>query len=296
MIALRTLPQTILDTALRVPQEVLNLTTPTPPIPTPTALDSQLKHLTGRLKAEAIDPTTSTINYRHLRNNPLYAEYRALTTHLPAFDLHTLTTRAQKLAFWLNLYNALVIDSIIAYGIRASVNEVPGFFRRVAYAIGGYRFSLDDIEHGILRANAGHIVIPGPQFARADPRRTFILHHLDWRIHFALVCGARSCPPINFYTEDKIDAQLDLAAANFLGQSTTFDPARRTLHLSKLLQWYGTDFGAGPLSALGFGNYHAALPALAPHLSDPTLRELCSHPPRDLKIRFTPYDWSLNTT
>lgn len=296
MLAMRTLPQTLFDTALRIPADVLNPAGATPPTPTTAALDGQLKHLAGLIKAEAIDPTTGTVDYRHLRDNARYAEYRALTAHLPAFDLHTLATREQKLAFWLNLYNALVIDGIIAYGIRTTVNEIPGFFRRVAYTVGGYRFSLDDIEHGILRANAGHLVIPGPQFAPADPRRAFMLDRPDWRIHFALVCGARSCPPVNFYAEDNIDAQLDLAAANFLGQSVTFDPARRTLRLSKLLQWYGADFGAGPLSALGLGDYHAALPALAPHLSDPTLHDLLAHPPRELKIRFDPYDWSLNTT
>ena len=48
------------------------------------------------------------------------------------------------------------MHTVIAYSVSASINEVSGAFIRAAYVVGGHRFSLDDIEHGILRANAGH--------------------------------------------------------------------------------------------------------------------------------------------
>jgi hypothetical protein len=52
---------------------------------------------------------------------------------------------------------------------------------------------------------AGHPFIPGPQFGKNDPRRAFTLARTDFRTHFALVCGAESCPPINFYDAENLD-------------------------------------------------------------------------------------------
>ncbi len=217
-----------------------------------------------------------------------------MTALLPGFDLQTLTGREQKLAFWLNLYNALVIDGIIHYGVRNTVNEVSGFFSRAAYHIGGYRFSLDDIEHGILRANAGHPAIPGPQFGRHDPRLQFALERLDIRIHFALVCGAVSCPPINFYDAEAIDSQLDLAARNFLNQTVVVDPSQGIVELSKILRWYGADFGASRWVKMGVGDKTPLLQAVKPFLSNGETRALLEALPPTMTIRFKAYDWALN--
>lgn len=289
----RTLPQLIADWLLGIHAEVLN-----PPVPGATAslseqrLDVLLKQHTARIKAEAIDAATSQVDYTYLKNSDAYREYRQLTASLPAFDLATLASREQKLAFWLNLYNALVIDGIIHYGIRKTANEIPGFFRRAAYQVGDYRFCLDDIEHGILRANAGHIIIPGPQFTLNDPRCSFVLDQADFRIHFALVCGAASCPPVRFYDPPKIDAQLDLAARNFVGQEMEVEADRQTVRLSKLLQWYGEDFGAGRWMKMGIGNRRHLLETLKPYMPGEALNEIAGF--RRLRVYFKPYDWSLN--
>lgn len=289
----RTLWQKLFDTVMKITPDILN-TTGAAAQPDSEPPDILLKKLASRIKVEAINATAGTVDYVHLKDSDVYREYRRMTAHLPGYDLQTLVGRERKLAFWLNLYNALVIDGIIHYGVRDTVNEVSGFFSRAAYHIGGYRFSLDDIEHGILRANAGHPAIPGPQFGRHDPRLQFALERLDMRIHFALVCGAASCPPINFYDAEAIDAQLDLAAKNFLNQTVIVDPTQGAVELSKILQWYGTDFGAGRWVKLGIGDKMPLLRAVTPFILHDETRAFLDAAPQKVTIRFRPYSWSLN--
>lgn len=290
---LRTVPQRLFDALLRINGEVLNNDS-FAVIQPDTSVAVQLKKQTHQLKAEAIDPIMGQVDYARLRVSTAYREYRSLTAQLPTFALDRLTTREEKLAFWLNLYNALIIDGIIRFGIRKTVREDAGFFRRVAYNVGGFRFSADDIEHGVLRANAGHPVIPGPQFGQHDPRRRFSLEPTDFRIHFALVCGAKSCPPVNFYDAEHVDSQLDRAARNFLNQEVEVDPDRQIIGLSRLLQWYSGDFGAGVWVKLGLGDKSPLLRAIAPYVIDDSVRIFIETYADTLKVRFKAYDWTLN--
>jgi hypothetical protein len=146
-------------------------------------------------------------------------EYRKIAARLKGYNLSLLKDGKRRLAFWINLYNTIVVEGIIALGIKSSVKEVIGFFTRIKYIIGGYRFSPDDIEHGILRANSRHPGHPFRQFGPFDPKKNFSIDKTDPRINFALVCGSRSCAPIKFYTPDKIDEELELATKNFVNSS-----------------------------------------------------------------------------
>ncbi|MBI5828578.1 MAG: DUF547 domain-containing protein [Chloroflexi bacterium] len=167
------------------------------------------------LKAEAYDTVHGRVDYARLRASPTYAEYCRCARRLQSFDPVTLGSREERLAFWINLYNALIVDAVIQFEVKRSVNEAPGFFWRAAYNIGGQRYCAFDIEYGILRANAPHPAIPGAHFGASDPRR-HSLQRLDPRIHFALVCAARSCPPIAVYDATRIDDQLEIAARTFI--------------------------------------------------------------------------------
>ena len=82
---------------------------------------------------------------------------------------------------------------------------------RFAYNIGGHNLTLDEIEHGILRGNKPHPSNhQGPPIFGdpADPRIRLAVTNFDPRIHFALNCGALSCPPIRIYTAEKLDKQV----------------------------------------------------------------------------------------
>src|SRR4030067_2399726 len=112
-------------------------------------------------------------------------------------DVKLLARRGEKIAFWINLYNVIVIHGVIALGIRDSVREVWNFFRGVYYQVGDYSFTPDDIEHGLLRGNRRPPYSLFRRFRGGDPRLNFMVEPLDPRIHFTLVCGSASCPFID---------------------------------------------------------------------------------------------------
>jgi hypothetical protein len=83
-----------------------------------------------------------------------------------------------------------------------------------------------------------------PPFKRNDPRRRFSLESIDPRIHFALVCGSRSCAPIRVYEAHLIDEQLEIATKNFVNSSEVLIlPEENKIFLSRIFNWYGRDFG-----------------------------------------------------
>ncbi len=171
-----------------------------------------LKMAMNRWKADGLNVDTGRVDYERLARSRVIDDFRPLTAALRKFDPAQLSTDDQRKSFWINICNVLLIHGVTAYGARTSLWDIRGAFERIAYVIGGCRYSLDDIEHGILRGNKAHFLIPGPRFARDDPRRQHAMRQVDPRIHFALVCGASSCPPIAVYQPDKLDALLDLAA------------------------------------------------------------------------------------
>lgn len=236
------------------------------------------------------------VDYKRLKNSDIYAEFRQLTAQLAYFPLDLLRTNDQKLAFWLNLYNALVIDGIIQYNIQRTVHEVRGFFAKVAYIVNGYRFSLDDIEHGILRSNRGHPIVLGTQFSLKDERRRYALDAIDPRIHFALVCGAISCPPISFYTEENIDQQLEQAAHNFISQEVIMNSEKKIIYLSQIFRWYAPDFGGSRWNQLGLGNFAPILRFISTYVTEQNLHELLTKNAGEFRVKFKSYNWGLNLT
>ncbi len=165
-----------------------------------------------------------------------------------------LADRPVALAFWINVYNALVIHGALRAGVRRSLKEAPGFFRHTAYRIGGRVYSLDDIEHGILRQNRGH---PArgllPQWMPWNDRCADVIRPMDTRIHFALNCGAASCPPIRHYAAADIDAQLEMAARAFMaGGGVRIDAETGQVRLSRIFLWFWRDFGRGRRRQLRF--------------------------------------------
>ncbi len=239
------------------------------------------------MKAEAFDPSGGGVDYRRLCESETYQQYRACTAGLINFDPATLSSAEQRLAFWINLYNALIIDAVIAFDLEGSIREDLGFFRRAAYVIGGQRYSADDIEHGILRGNRRHFhpLILFPQLAPGDVRLAYSLPIVDPRLHCALVCASRSCPPIAVYDAGQIHQQLDVAAANFVnnGGAVVDVPAGR-LSLSPIFRWYRRDFGGTP----------GVIDFVESHLDDGPGRELLRARGSQLNLVYQTYDWSLN--
>lgn len=206
-------------------------------------LSIELAKSIAKLKGSAYDAERATFDYSGARRSQEFREYELVARALNKYPLAAVDAREKKLAYWINIYNALVVHGIVSLGVARSVKDVSGFFETAAYQIDGHVFSLDDIEHGILRCNSAKYLSPFKPFAKGDPRQKFAMERIDPRIHFALICGTRSCPPFAVYRPETIDDQLDVATATVLNDEATIEHGTKTLRVSKIFQWYKKDFG-----------------------------------------------------
>ena len=87
-----------------------------------------------------------------------------------------------------------------------------------------------------------------PNFFAPGLIKSLAVKKVDFRIHFALNCGAKSCPPIAFYSPDRLEEQLEMATLSFLEAETDIFEEKREIHSTRLFQWYAGDFG-GPIGA-----------------------------------------------
>ena len=221
------------------------------------------------------------VDYARLLRSGELAEAAGRARALHGVDPEALGARPARLAFWINCYNALALHGVITLGVRRSLWDVWNFFGRVSYRVGRHLLSLDEIEHGLLRGNRRRVLPPWPALAAGDPRRALGIEPMDPRIHFALNCGARSCPPVGVYRDSALDGQLALAARNFVNQEVVLD-SRGRVACSRLLKWYGADFGAGE-ALHGF---------LLAHLDDGPARRALAAGRAACEV-FRPYSWAL---
>jgi hypothetical protein len=258
------------------------------------ALVENLKRQMLEIKSNGIQEDGSAVDYDKIKALPVFGKYLCLVKNLKDIQLNQLST-AQKKSCLINLYNCLLVHAIVNGLLKEE--EAGGTFARVklyataSYNIGGALYSLNDIENGLLRGNRKSAVpLTFPPFRRSNDLRRQIMLECDPRIHFALNCGARSCPPIGVYSSTEVDEQLDRATQGFLDQSVVFDEATQTISLSMLFSWYKRDFGSTDAEVLQW-IYGNASKELADKIA--AFNKACE--PRDPKIKFLPYDWNLNS-
>lgn len=181
-------------------------------------------------------------------------------------------------AFWLNCYNAFVQIRLSEKKPDLTNDDVRrNFFQAADITIAGLRLSLNDIEHGMLRHSkiwwsGGYITDPFP-----DRWQRRLRVPLDYRIHFALNCGATSCPPIRNYSAENLEEELQTATAFFLDTETRLDSIDCTIYASSIFNWYQGDFGG----------YDGIKKLILRHHGYPAEH----HQRYDLK--FTAYDWTV---
>lgn len=174
---------------------------------------------------------------------------------LAAINLSQFQTDSAKIAFWVNVYNGLTNYWVIEKGIKKSMLEKPFLVMFSKVVIGGHRFSLDDIEHGVLRKNRRSLYKFYKQFSKRDPRQALIVEQLDYRIHFALNCGAKSCPAIAFYDKEQLEQQLQMAEESFIEQEFLVNDTEKTIACSKIFWLYKKDFEQIYVNAPQYKNY-----------------------------------------
>ena len=247
---------------------------------------ARLKETMNIMRGAFFDRERGRVAYEDMKYSEIYSKYINLSYQLKNFQLDNLLSLKEKIAFWINLYNVLVIHGVIELGIRDSVNEVRGFFRRIRYIIDGLEFTPDDIEHGILRCNRKPPNSLFRVFGNNDERSKNSLEELDPRIHFALVCASSSCPPIDIYTHERLDEELDLSARTFInGGGAILDREHNRISLSKIFDWYRKDFGSSDEEMIRL---------IIPYFYNEEEREYILQHVYDIRIEYQKYDWRLN--
>jgi hypothetical protein len=167
----------------------------------------------------------------------------------------------EKKAFYINAYNAIAIQTLLDNPGK-SIRAIPGAFNREKHRVGGEMLTLDDVENRLRDMK-------------------------DARIHFAIVCASRSCPPLasRAYTPAGINEELERQGRAFVNDPSknVIDRAKGRVALSKIFHWDRKEFERGEGTLLKFVSRYAGDPATASYLATY---------PREPE--FLDYDWSPN--
>jgi len=183
-----------------------------------------------------------------------------------------LDTNEKQLAFWVNTYNAFIQLQLLADPVL--FEDRSSFYKNESINIGGRMFSFDLIEHGIIRNSRwkyglGYI----KKWFSSDLEKMFRLKGKDGRVHFALNCGAISCPPVAIYNDAQINDQLDAVIKIYLPKVTSHDG--QTVTTVPLFSWFRGDFG-GTAGVKDFLNTYGIINV------------------GDRELNYGPYDWTLD--
>lgn len=248
----------------------------------------KLKQTMNLLRGAYFDKDKGRVAYEHMAGSELYDIYVDMSKNLIHFDPDQLETKEERIAFWINLYNVMVIHGVVELRIRDSVKEVRRFFKRIKYMVGNRLYSLEDIEHGVLRANKRPPNSFRKCFDPSDPRLSQALepNQFDPRVHFGLVCASTSCPPIALYTAENLDQELIQAGRTFCNSGNVIVDCRANeVILSRIFSWYASDFGRSMPDRLRY---------LADFLYNMEERTCLKEQAENMKVRFKKYDWRLN--
>lgn len=227
------------------------------------------------------------VDYRKLKAQREKLDAFAAAMGKLTSDNYDKWSEKDKIAFWLNAYNALTLKAIIDnYPIKSSffrsriypknsIRQIPGVWEKIKFEV-RTSVTLNQIEHEILRVKFD------------EPR-----------IHMAMVCAAMGCPPLRNepYVGDKLDEQLDDQTRRFLGNSAKFkiDRSKNILYLSTIFKWFSGDFvkkyGLGKNIGKHDKKESAVLNFVANYLTDAQKDYVLAG---KFKIKYPKYDWSLN--
>ncbi|KAK8529132.1 hypothetical protein V6N13_102066 [Hibiscus sabdariffa] len=184
------------------------------------------------------------VDYYRIGKSEEFRRYLNLTRDLQRVDLRLLAPD-EKLAFFLNLYNAMVIHAVVTIGHPDGILNRRAFFSDFQYVIGGYPYSLGVIQNGILRNNRKSPYSLIRPFGKGDRRLQFAPAKFNPLIHFGLCNGTRSSPTVRFFTAQGVEAELRSAAREyFQNGAIEINLESRTVSLSRIIKWFSVDFGA----------------------------------------------------
>ncbi|MFT5581334.1 MAG: hypothetical protein ACI9G9_000581 [Psychromonas sp.] len=178
------------------------------------------------------------------------------------------------LAFWMNIYN-----SNIQYVLRKDstlYQDRGAFFKAKQFTVAGELLSFDIVEHGILRKSKSKLSLGYFRKLRVSKfERKLRIGRLDPRIHYALNCGALSCPPVVAYHADKVDQEMEKSVMTYLEKNVKVE--EKVIMVPVLFSWFRADFGG----KRGVKKFLLK-------------RELITTEDKEKELKFLDYDWTLD--
>lgn len=151
-----------------------------------------------------------------------------------------INTDSEKYAFWINIYNAYIQITLTAN--PELYKDRDEFFTKKRIKIAGNIISFSDIEHGILRKSQhpyglGYVT----NFTASTLEKKLRVSQRDYRIHFALNCGALDCPPISIFKPENIEELLNRNKTSYLKKHLIY--SKNLVYVPALMNWFRGDFG-----------------------------------------------------
>ncbi len=201
------------------------------------------------------------IDYKKIKVSPEYKLYKVISADLENFSPEILPVR-ERASFYINLYNLMVIDFIISYGVRETVLELEGFFVNLKYRLGGKNISLYDIEFNLFNE--------------------FLDLELLRYIPFTLVRGSKTSPHLRFFTGENLIENMKLSVKDYIASSDiVIVPEEKYIILPEFIKWH-TD---------KFKNIDTIKDFFEEFFKNSKREAL-----KDIKeVYFSEYDWNLNT-
>lgn len=156
---------------------------------------------------------------------------------------NALDSDEKKLAFWVNVYNGYI--QVILKENPDLYNDRGSFFKNEQIIIAGEQISFAKIEHGIIRKSQWEYGLG--KIRKWFPNkfeRKLRVDDRDYRIHFALNCGAKDCPPVAIYEWQRLDEQFEKGTKKYLERTTNYNADKNEVAVTSLFSWFRGDFGS----------------------------------------------------
>ncbi len=225
------------------------------------------------------DADFNAISVKMLENIKAGRDTRELRDQLAGTTLKALEknlqTDEEKLAFWVNIYNAYI--QVILMEHPEFYEDRATFFKRDQITIAGEIISFAKIEHGIIRKSQWELGLGLIRKWFPDKfERKLRVKKRNYHIHFALNCGARDCPPVAIYIPERLEQQFDKGTRNYLQRTSEYKADTKEVAVTSLFNWFRGDFGckSGVKDIL---KKYKIIPET-----------------KGVKISYTNYDWTLD--
>ncbi|XP_056854979.1 uncharacterized protein LOC130504374 isoform X4 [Raphanus sativus] len=180
----------------------------------------------------------------------LLQNFKSLISRLEEVDPNKLKDE-EKLAFWINVHNALVMHAYLAYGIPQNSVKRVLLLLKAAYNVGGHAVSAEAIQSSILGCKMSHpgqwlrLLFASKKFkAEGDKRLAYAIDHPEPLLHFALTSGSHSDPPVRVYTSRRIQQELETSKEEYIRMN--FSIRNQKVQLPKLVETFAKESGLCP--------------------------------------------------